>query len=66
MSDSWFTDLGAEEDYAEEFQDPPLSPCTGEWEANWDEFNHPPIAAEVKNRETVTTDTVLSMYSSDQ
>lgn len=66
MSNHLSTDLGADEDYAEEFQDPPLSPCSGDCSAHWEEPNSVAIAPERHLQEIVTTDTVLSMYSSEQ
>lgn len=66
MSNSLFTSLGADEDYSEEFQDLPLSPCSGDWEANWQASSPTAIAPAENTQETVTTDTVLSMYSSEQ
>ncbi|QFZ91427.2 hypothetical protein [Synechococcus elongatus] len=58
--------MTADENYAEEFQDPPLSPCTGDWEADWEEAIALNDGADPPIPETVTIDTVLRMYSSDQ
>lgn len=58
-------DFGLDEDYTEEFQDPPLSPCSGDWEADWQGIPLPAIASG-NNPERVTEDTVFSPHSSEQ
>lgn len=56
-------DFGADEDYGEEFQEPPLSPCTGDFDSHWEVAVIQSFDLESGSPKRVLPDTVSMMQS---